>query len=548
MDQRVKSLVEQGNRLFEKRGNLLSMWQDIAENYYVERADFTASRNLGDTFADHLTTSYPLLVRRDLGNSLSAMLRPKETNWFNLKTTREEREDKAAREWLEWATGVQKRAMYDRATQFVRATKEGDHDFATFGQCVISVELDRRTMTLLYRCWHLRDVAWRENYAGKIDTIHRNWKPEACDLVALFGKNVHPKVKDLVENDGGKAKYQEVECRHVIIPADQYEGKWRTPYVSLHIDVDNEHVMEATGSWGTHYVIPRWQTVSGSQYAYSPAVVACMPDGRLLQAITLSLLEASEKASNPPMIGVQEAIRGDVDLQAGGYTPVDADYDERLGEVLRPITQDFSGIRFGIEMSDRVAALIKEAFYLNQISPVPRTNKEMTAFEVAQHMQDYIRKALPLFEPMEQDYNGALCDATFDILLRNHAFGDLRELPKSLSGADITFRFVSPLHDVEERKKANLFLESRGLVVAAAETDPVSATMLNTRTALRDALKGLGTPEAWTRADEEMQAIERAMQEKQAAAEMLAAAGQAGVVAEQFGKASQALTVPQQAA
>jgi hypothetical protein len=32
------------------------------------------------------------------------------------------------------------RAMYDREARFTRATNEGDHDFATFGNAVLTVE------------------------------------------------------------------------------------------------------------------------------------------------------------------------------------------------------------------------------------------------------------------------------------------------------------------------------------------------------------------------------------------------------------------------
>jgi hypothetical protein len=34
----------------------------------------------------------------------------------------------------------------------------------------------------------------------------------------------------------------------------------------------------------------------------------------------------------------------------------------------------------------------------------------MTAYEVGQRVQEYIRNALPIFEPMEMEYNAALCD------------------------------------------------------------------------------------------------------------------------------------------
>ena len=36
--------------------------------------------------------------------------------------------------------------------------------------------------------------------------------------------------------------------------------------------------MKAVPIRGRHYIVPRWQTVSGSQFAYSPGTVAALPD------------------------------------------------------------------------------------------------------------------------------------------------------------------------------------------------------------------------------------------------------------------------------
>ncbi len=183
--------------------------------------------------------------------------------------------------------------MYDRISGFVRATKEGDHDFAAFGQCVLSVEMNFEKGTLLYRCWHLKDLAWAEGYDGQIDEVHRKWNPSATVLNAVFEGNVSPKVKKALE----KEPHKTFEVRHVVIPTDRYnsEKKWRTPFVSVFFEVDSGHVLEEVGSQTLIYVIPRWQTVSGSQYAYSPATIAALPDARLIQAMTLTLLEAGEE-------------------------------------------------------------------------------------------------------------------------------------------------------------------------------------------------------------------------------------------------------------
>lgn len=532
----AKELIKRGDQLLNKRTSLLSLHQEIAENFYPERADFTVNRNLGNTFADNLMTSYPIIARRDLGNSLGSMLRPSSKEWMHITTDREDREDNQAKRWLEWATGIQRRAMYDRRAMFTRATKEGDHDFASFGQCAISISYNRDYTGLLYRTWHLRDVAWCENADGEIDEVHRKWKPTARVLNALFKGAVHQKVKE----SSDKTPYREVDCRHIVVPADTYnsEKKFNAPYVSIFVDVENNHIMEETGSQHKVYCIPRFQTVSGSQYAYSPATVAALPDARLIQDMTRVLLEAGEKATNPPMIAVEESVRSDVNIYAGGITWVDSEYDERTGGALRAIDQRINGIPLGMEMREETRHMIAEAFYLNTLN-LPQMTGGATAFEIGQRVQEYIRNALPLFEPMEDSYNGALCEMSFDLLLNAGAFGSMQDLPQSLRGADIRFRFESPLQEAIARQDSQRFLEAKNLLAQAAEVDPGVVVNLDIHRSFRDALEGAGVPARWMREEDAVNAL---LQEQEAAKQVqadMAMTEQAAQTAEQVAMAAQ---------
>lgn len=534
MDQNARELIKQGDQLFGKRSSLLSLWQEIALNFYPERADFTVTRNVGDEFADHLMSSYPILARRDLGNSFSSMLR--RDDWFEIEVAQEP--DGEGKAWLEWATKVQRRVMYDRVASFKRATKEGDHDFAAFGQCVISHEMNANRDALLFRNWHLRDTAWCEGVDGRVDTLHLKWKPTARDLVRLFGNKVSSKVTEAAEKD----PYAEINCRRIVLPSEHYESygekvRRKMPVTSIYVDVDNQHTMQEQGLLLFPYAIPRWQTVSGSQYAYSPATITALPDARLIQAMTLVLLEAGEKSVNPPLIAAGDAIRSDVDLRAGGITWADAEYDQRLGDVLRPITTDRRGIPVGMEMQTDVRATIIEAFYLNKLT-LPMQAGDMTATEVSQRVQEYIRQALPLFEPMEEEYNAAICENTFQLILQNGGFGPPDSIPKSLRGQDVQFKFVSPLRAAVERELGSRFGESVGMVLGAKEVDPTIAANIDFNQALRDALEGVGVPARWIR-DEDAAAEERAKIEKQLLAQQMAAA------AESAGKAAPALAAMQ---
>ncbi len=534
----ARSLVERADRLFSQKQTLDSRNQDIADHFYPERADFTVVRDIGADWADHLTTGYPSMVRRDLGNSLGAMLRPKGQPWFHMRADREEREDHEAKVWLERATATQRRAMYDRKSLFTRATKEADHDFAAFGGAVISTEVNRRDNALLYRCWHLRDTAWAEDSYGQICEVYRNWKPTASEVCAYFPGKAHEEcVKKAV-----KEPHSKMNVRHIVIRSSDYTGAaFRHPWVSIFIDCDNQHILEERGSWTRIYTIPRWATISGSQYAYSPASLIALPDARLLQAMTLTLLDVGERAANPPMIGVSEAIRGDLNIFAGGFTAIDAEYDERLGEVLRPLLMDKSGLTFGMDLADRTSSMLREAFYLNTLSMPPQGGPEMTAFEVGQRVQEYIRNALPLFEPMENDYNADLCEVTAETLLREGAFGAPDTIPDSLRGTDTQFAFESPLAAMIEREKGTKFLEAKAMIAQVAELDPGAAQIMDFRATLRDVLSGIGAPAKWLRSPEAVAEAEQAQAAQAQAAQMLATMQQGADVAATLGQASQSL-------
>ena len=528
-----EDLVSRGEKLFKERLALLNLWQSIAEMFYPERADFILSRQVGSELANGLASGTTVMVRRDLADSLGSMLRPTNKSWFHPRVDRWDEVSSEARAWLEMAEDRQRRAMYHKDTGFNRAVKEGDHDFATFGQCVIQKAVNKKANGLIYRCWHLRDVAWMENAAGKIDCVYRRWKPYACDVLRMFPETISRESKDVVR----ERPYEQIDVLHVVLPADMYapNEKARYPWYSIHLEVKTKTVLEAVNVPQNDYIIPRWQTVSGSQYAYSPAVVVAMADARTLQEMTITLLEAGEKAVSPPLIGIQEALRSDINVMAGGVTWADYEYDERLGEVLRPLTQDLRGIPLGIDMSRDIKQQLADAFYINKLSLPPLTDGEMTAYEVGQRTQEYIRQAMPLFEPIETEYNAPLCDSTFITLLQFGVFGPLHDIPQELQNREVEFSFESPLHDAIERAKGQRFLEASSLVSTAVGGDKSSIYVLDVKKGLRDALQSSGIPAAWLRSEADVEAAVKRDEAQQQAQQFLEQMQQGANVAKTIG-------------
>lgn len=524
----ILQLKEQGLSLLDGRGPLLSLLQEIGENFYPERAEFTVTRQIGTDFARNLMTSFPLIMRRDLGNSFGAMLRPSSKNWFETVSKRNDRVDSDGKKWLERFTGMQKKAMYDGVAMLQRATSTADHDFAAFGMAVIQCQWIRPrnggTPHLFHKCHHLRDVAWEENAFGVIDTVFRRFHQNAIDIVRSFPLKAHLAIQERARTK----PFEKFEIWHCVLPKDIYDSldgaeRIAQPWVNIFFDPQHEVVLEAVGSWVFEYVIPRWSRVTSFQYAYSPPTIAGLPDGRLIQAMTRVIYDAGEKNVDPPMIGVREAVRSDIDIRAGGFTAVDPDYVEHLENVLRPLTRDIKGFNIGPELIKDIREQLKDAFFLNKLNlPPTDVSKQMTAFEVGQRVQEYIRNALPLFEPVETEYNGKLCETDMQLILHNEP--EIRlSIPRSLgarSPDDFGFIFESPLRDAVDKAKLGQFDAAQQILSKAIGLDKTVAYLVDGKVAVRDVLDAT-VPAEWLRSEDEVDQMVQSDQQAQQRQQML---------------------------
>lgn len=528
---KLQTVIESGNKLFQERTSLLVHWQELAENFYFERADFTVQNSIGNDYASNAMTSVPALARREMGNLYRSMLRP--VDFFKVRATDDDRNDASdAKAWLEWATRLMRAVMYRKGANFTRSTVMGDHDHVTFGQCVIEIcpAIDRESV--FYRNWHLRDVAWSEDYAGQVQDVHRNCSVPAWWLIQRFGDKVPAKIKA----DSAKDPHASVKVRHTVVPVGVYEVdvpiKAGHRFISIWVIPDENVILEQVSRAYRGYVIPRADTVSGSQYARSPFTSIILPDARTKMAIERILLEAGEKAIDPPMIAVQDALRSDIALYAGGISFIDMDYDERTGDALRPVNSDYSGLPFGQDMSLRYDQVIREGMMLTKVN-LPDTSN-MTAYQVRKIMEQHMRAHIPMFEPVEVEYNEPLCSETFDIMRSLGAF-PMNEIPESLRGADVEFSFQSPLKDIENDGKAQKLQEGMGVIQIAAQLDPTVAKIANPMEITRDTLNALGWPQDWMFTEDE---IGKRVEAENAVAQQQVALQQAAGVAEAAGKAA----------
>lgn len=546
LNKKTQDLVAVGNGLFSNKSSLDSFLDAIALDYYPERAYVinNYSRTDGAFFANNLTTSFPILTRRTLGEVFSST-RPRHENWFEIITRDYDKLNNESRVWLDYATKTQRSFMYDNMSGFVRAVGEADQDFVTFGQSIVSSEVDWKNKNLIYRCWRIRDITWQQDYAGNVNQVFRKCDIRMMDILNVFGKE---KMAQKMLKDMEKDPYGFMQIWHIVMTTEDFKNSYQEidddfktnqPFVSIYLDTKNQHRLEIVGIPTLRYIIPRWMTVAGSQYAYSPSVMTSLPDTNLLQAMTLTILDAGEKAASPPILAREDAVRGDIGLSANAVTVINGNYDGAVDDAIKMMQIDRSGMQFALKLLEDTREMIKDAFYINKIN-LRQPDGDKTAYEISQIVKENARELLALFQPIE-DFNSKLCETTFIELLHAGAFGDPRDIPDQLKGEDVSFKFKNALNEAQGDNKTQLFAQLLAGIAQTSAVEPTAKNMVDVKVAFRDALYSAGTPPKWLR-NEDVVAEMDAQQEQAAQAQaLIAQLGAGGVAAQEVGKGAQAV-------
>lgn len=494
VDTRTKELMSISSGLFAKRRKVDERNQHIAENIYPMRADWTQELDDGDEVASFIYDSYPIIARETLGNGIDSMLR--QGDWFEVGTGNKERDEKIANAGaLKWATNAMRMILKDPRSGWQNATKEGDMDWAAFGNPVFSVEETATRDFVSVRSWHPKTCAWMANENRVIDVNHRKFKMAARNIKRMHESgrwkgDIHHNIELACKLDPSK----EFECLHILMPVEEMYAddgarlrQIRHKNISIYLDLENESYLNELGSPVFNYVIPRWRRLGNNPHGWSPAALNSIGDDRVLQAIARTVMEQAEKAVDPPTIGDGSVFSRDINLFAGGHTAVDLPEDRRLQDVFSTV-ETSAGVRIGVDVKQDVRFMIAESFLLNKLF-LPDL-RQMTALETSVRTEEFRRAALPFFTPIETEYHSPLLSVVFELAV-NMGIIPAEIFPEELSGEDVAFTFNSPLNEAEGRKTVDAFFANMQIIAAGAQVDQTIGSIFDVRKATADAARAV---------------------------------------------------------
>lgn len=476
MPDRAERLLQRLERLKTDRKNWDNHFESLARVFLPRRLGFTSTRPEGERRTEELYDGNPQQAARGLAGAIDALLKPKSEIWVRVKAVDDALdEEDEVKDWLRRVDDDMSRAIYNPLARFQQASGEVDHDLVVLGTGALFTGEAQNLDRLSFASQDLANMYIMTDAEGLVNGLYRTRKFTARQAKEFFEERLGGKIgKTAGKALDDKLPDKKIDYVHAVLPRKERDAQRRDsqnlPFASIWIDVAAKDIIHESGFHEFPFAVPRWDTMSGELYGRSPAMIA-LPDANTLQAQGETILVAGEYATLPPIFAPSDSIVGTRKIKPGKYVFYDLDQavGQNSGQPIFPL-QTGANLPVGLEMQESTRDQIWAAFFRNVLN-LPTEGPAMTATEVIERKEEFIRVIGPVFGRLEADYLSPVVNRVFGIMLRAGAFDPI---PEILSGANLRFEFRSPIEKVRKQIEAFAALKSVEEigVVAQATGDP----------------------------------------------------------------------------
>lgn len=473
-DKKVKELLKTYDIHKKRKSQFDRLFEDVSRVHLPRRSGFIRTVIPGEHRMENIFDGTPMRAARGLGNNVGFFLRPENQEWLFMRIEDDKiNNTDEAKFWLEDSRQRLMNAIMDPRARFRQATGEVDVDLVVFGTGLLFIGESNNLENLMYKSIHLKDATIVYSDEDRPEMMFIEWQPTLRQAIGKFGETANFATDTKQKIAQGQID-EKIKMVHAVVPRktgtiDATLSK-NLPIADMWIELEAEHLVQESGFHEFPFVAPRWDTTSGEDYGRSPAMIA-LPDSNTLQAMGETILVSGQRAADPPLLAPNDGSFSAVNTFPGGISYYDVESAVSVGGnpfytlesgVNLPITRDMQ-----VDTREQVLA----AFFKNILN-LPISGPQMTATEVIQRKDEFIREIGPVFGRFETDYTAPTVERSFNIMLRGGAF---LPVPDILAGQNLTFQFESPITKIREQvKAAAVKLFAQETIELAATTGDVS--------------------------------------------------------------------------
>lgn len=503
MQDYVKGLVKRFDYIKARRDNWDTHYQELGDYMLPRKADIVKKRSRGEKRMEQIFDGTALQAVDLLSASLHGMLTSGASPWFHLdvKDTELNRDDEV-REWLQDTSARMMRAF--NQSNFETEVHEMYVDLVVFGTGCMFVEMDKGHLRCSTR--HISEFYVQEDQYGIVDTVFRKYSISAVAAVQRFGiDSVGEHIKRVYE----KTPDETVDILHCVTPrVDRDPNKAdnkNMPFMSVYICMKTKMAISEGGFEELPYVVPRFLKATGEVMGRSPAMVA-LPDVKMLNLMSKTIIQASQKMIDPPLLVPDDGFLLPIRTQPGGLNF----YRAGSRDTITPLNTG-ANIPIGLSMEDQRRQAIRSAFFVDQLLVGGSPN--MTATEVIQRQEERMRVIGPVLGRLMNEMLRPLIDRVFALMVRENL---LMPAPEILQGRDVDIEYVSPLARAQKSSSLNNTLKALEVLMPLAQSLPVG-DHIDPDGLVRHITEALGVPKSTLKTQREVNQVRQDRAEQQQA-------------------------------
>tara|TARA_Y100000593_G_scaffold53419_1_gene100059 strand:- start:2066 stop:3715 length:1650 start_codon:yes stop_codon:yes gene_type:complete len=508
------------DRHHEKLKNNRSLWerqwQDIAEYVLPHRSDFTTTHSKGAERMDHAFEGSAMRLLKRFASNIHNVFTPMGAEWFKLSSGNSNLDKvREVSLWIQEATKIIQHHISRPISNFQSAVFQYYLEAGAFGTGIIFVE-DVPGFGPRYRNFPLSDCILGSGSEMEIDTIFRNYKQTAKDLITRFDPAHLP--KELVEKGLGDKMLDEYDVVHAVMPAwtmHEYlppELNLRKSYISIHYLKNRKTVLSIGGYDEMPYVCARWERSDREIYGRGPTW-EIMPDIRLITEVDKSYLKSVQKAVSPPLFVPDSGLLDPLDTtpDAINYYSVGLGGKDMIFEAPSNARPDYAE-----RLSAKCTAAIREGYFLDLLElpgPVAPDGDVMrfSATEVSVRMRQRMPVLGPILARQEAEFLDPVIRRTVNILMRSYL---LPPMPEDMKN-NYRIEYLNPVSISMRSGEISSMNQMFEMIMPLAQIDQTIPMYFNTQQILENTAQVLQVPPSNIRTKEEVDAIVAEQQRQQ---------------------------------
>lgn len=514
---KADELIKRFSTLEEHRRNYENTWDQITEFVLPHRGDFMIKRAKGQRRDRRLFDTTAIQSNEFLASTLHGGLTNPSTKWFELKSKKPVLNTiEPVQQFLEIGTNLIFDIINSPESNFQSQNHELFLDLVAYGTaCMFIEEVPGEGIT--FKAVHLSEIFVAEDKRGHIDTVFRKFKFTARQAAQFWGEDKLPRKMKRCLQDKPDEMFDIIHCVKPNSEVDRESRKnTKLPYVSYYVALEDKEIIDISGFHEMPYLVPRWAKLIGETYGRSPAWSA-LADIRLINVMSKSLLVATEKAVDPPLLMADDGVMLPLRTAPGGinFGGLDINGQARIQPLPGP-----GRIDVGMQMLEDRAKAIRNAYFIDPL--LMREGPQMTATEVLQRQEEKLRLVGPQIGRIQTEYLNPLIQRLYGILQRNGALPPLPdEVADLIEQGGLDIEYTAPLARTQRGNEPIALQRTLEAFLPLVQIDPAIMDNINLDRSMKQVAEILGVPMNMMNTEEEKQHIRQQRQQQMEQAQQM---------------------------